>query len=130
MSENPTEGGLGSGVPDAPPPGAVADPKRKLNGGFFVLGLLTPWAVSGLTAIPLSIFGANGTAVGLAGLSLLPLIVLVAQLVAWLVGRSNGNNRLRSWGLGGMASLAVTTLAGLLFFGACMLTLNGNNMLG
>jgi hypothetical protein len=108
-------------------PDAVEAPKRKLDGGFFALGLVTPLLAGALTTLPINIFGEGAPPLAWLG-SVLPIGVFVAQLIAWLVGRVNGNNRLRSWGLGGVASVAMMALAGLLLFGACMLTLGASGL--
>lgn len=125
-------------IPPAPrPPGAAQSPqhsvapvyhpapvevtKRRLDVVFFILGFFTPWAAGAVLSI-LGRFMVEAASLALNVLALgTTLGIPVAQLVAWVVGRSNGNNRLRSWGLGGMAAVAFWLLAALLLFGSCLL---------
>ncbi len=157
MNENPTDGEQGYVAPDVAPPTLPTEPaemppsdstqappvyeplpvpeveqppKQKLNIGFFILGFVTPWLATAIVSVPLGTLTGSFPALGVVG-GALPLAVIAAQLAAWLIGRSNGNNRLRSWGLGGVISVAVQVLAAMLFFGACMLNIGGlQNQLG
>jgi hypothetical protein len=111
-------------------PGEAAPSKQRLNIGFFILGFVTPWLATAIVSVPLGALTGSFPALGVVG-GALPLAVIAAQLAAWLIGRSNGNNRLRSWGLGGVISVAVQVLAAMLFFGACLLNIGGlQNQLG
>lgn len=145
----PLEGGEEHGVPgvpDAPAAPVVPEPvpvfpndpsldaappvvsKRKLDWPFAILGFLTPWLVGGLQVIVSAMLPGmdSGTAAsiiaGIAGIG--SMLVVVVMIVALIVGRIKDMNRLRSFGIGGLASYGVIMLVGLLAFGACMITLN------
>lgn len=121
----PPEGGLNPNVPQVPPPpSASPGPKQPLDPAFVALGFFTPWLASilaGFLANALSMLDLPAfvlTAIG----ALVPLIAVVGIVVAFIRGRATGDKRLRSFGLGGLISIAATTLLSLLAFGACFLT--------
>lgn len=123
--------------PPAAPPAQPPAGKPKVRWGFFALGFITPSAVYMLVAsIVSTINDATDTAAGLPGslvavvLSLATLGVAVGMIAAFVVGNRRENPRLRSFGLGGLISYAVTMLISLLAFGACLLTLGGTGLLG
>lgn len=126
----PIEGAEQAPLTAPPAPPGAAQPKQKLNVAFFILGFVTPWLAGAIVSFALGTLAGGFPALGVIG-GALPLALIAAQLAAWLIGRSNGNNRLRSWGLGGVVSVAVQMLAALLFFGACLLNIGGlQNQLG
>jgi len=144
MTENPTSGDQDYTPPQAPmppagpvPPAAPTPPamptppdapKPKLDVGFFILGFVTPWVVGGLGGLLLSGVASLGLAfVGTLG-PLFFVAIFIGQIAAWLIGRTNGNNRLRSWGVGGVVAVMVMALAAMLFFGACLISLNNSGL--
>lgn len=120
----------GSPAPPSPPaagPAPVQPPKRKLDPLFFILGLMAPWVLNslagGIGAGLLSVVGPDGFAGGVTFYALsvlLPLLILIGCLVLFIVGCTRGNERLRSFGLGGLIAYAATLLLGLLAFGSCL----------
>lgn len=100
--------------------------KQPLDVKFTVLGFFTPLFVSALA-------GALGTAlsyvddtglVSAAASGFLTIVTIAGLVVAFIKGRTTGDNRLRSFGFGGLISLAVVTLLSLLAFGACFVILS------
>lgn len=129
MNQYPPERKPGTYVSHVSPSGTPAGPptspeplKRKLSTGFFILGFVTPWLVAALTGAATGLFGQMGAVSSFFAVAL-PGGTFLAQLAAWVIGRSNGNDRLRSWGLGGMATAVLQALAVLLLFGACAIGL-------
>lgn len=114
--------------------------KRKIDVGMFLLGLATPFLVlaivsaiatgvsdllyGGTTGEPTPFVAGIGVVVGF-----LPMVLMlgtfVGSLISLIVGRSKGNNRLRSFGLGGIWAFGGMLLLGLLAFGACFIALSG-----
>lgn len=134
----PPEGGQSSEIPPppaSPAPAATGETpsqpnaeKRPVHPGFLILGLVTPWLASALigavvNALSLTDFPAPGP--GVLG-AVLSLVVLVGIIVAFVRGRTTGNDKLRSFGLGGLISYAATILVSLLAFGACFVLAGGN----
>jgi hypothetical protein len=107
------------------PPSSPKPPKQKLQWGFALLGFATPWVVSFAGGWLLSVVD-DGSYTLVAGI-LLGLIVFGLMLAAWIVGRRNGDNRLRSFGIGGAVAYIATVLFSLLAVGACFLTYNSGN---
>lgn len=125
MNLYPPEPEPGASVPPASQSGMPAGPsisptppKRKLSIGFFILGFATPWVVGALTSALMGVFAGIGVVGSFLAIAP-PGVTFLAQLAAWVIGRTNGNDRLRSWGLGGVATVALLVLAVLLLFGAC-----------
>jgi len=122
VSDYPT-----GGDQDFPPPDAPKQ-KPKLDVGFFILGFLTPLVVGVLGGLLM-------TGVASLGLTFMASLgprflvaIFVGQIAGWLTGRTNGNNRLRSWGLGGVVAVMAMALAAMLFFGACLISLGNGGM--
>jgi len=121
--------------PYAPEPSETPS-KPKLHWGFAALGFFTPWLLSALAG---AAFGALATVMAESSLpfgilsqipAVIGLLVFIGMLVAWQAGRGRGDNRLRSFGLGGVVSYAVILLLGLLAFGACFLLLGTGGLGG
>jgi hypothetical protein len=136
MSETyPPEDDMGRGAP--PEPDAISGPpapgdvpgrhKQKVHKGYAVLGFFTPWLVSAVFGFASSVFSNfydlfNGL-LPVISASALGIGVFVGMLLAFLIGRRRGDNRLRSFGLGGLIAYAATVLFSLLAFGACFVLL-------
>jgi len=136
MSETyPPEGeqNLGALSPETDGPGEPAsampelDSKPKLHWGFALLGFVATGvlsvgiaygaaAVDSLTA-PEAVSSATGPIT-----LLLEVAVFAGMVIAWIVGRGR-DNRLRSFGIGGLLTYLVVVLISLLAAGACFLTL-------
>lgn len=141
MNGNPTDGDHGTvaemppPVPPASPPFAgvagppPGEPKPKLDWAFFALGFVTPWLVGLLITAPGILGFAAGPVLASFG-GLLIFGMIAGQFAAWIIGRKNGNNRLRSWGLGGLAAFLVQLAAVLLFFGACLIAFQTGGLSG
>lgn len=121
-------------TPEAPvslPPEQASAPegshaKQPLDVKFTVLGFFTPWFVSALGAAlgaALSYVDDTGL-VATATSGFLTIVTIAGLAIAFVKGRTTGDNRLRSFGLGGLISLAVVTLLSLLAFGACFVILS------
>jgi hypothetical protein len=118
-------------APPAPParsavPVTPTSAKRKLDVLFVLLGFFTPMVVNfvagGLLAAVGSVLSDTDPGpVILGGFAAVPLLLLSAFLVLFLVGRSRNNERMRSFGLGGLLSYAVGALLTLLVWGTCFL---------
>ncbi len=114
-------------------PVPVEKPKLKTHAGYLVAGLLAPLALSLLTgAIGLLLSNIADAVlspvVGVLGLG--EPILFAGILVAFLVGKQNGNVKLMSFGKGGLIAYAVTLLLGLLAFGSCMVLGVAGGLLG
>ena len=130
MSEtHPPEGDVGQ---DEPLPFAGMPPeepkKQKMDGGFGLLGFFTPWVANALiwwvfTAAADAL--SNHPRILAYSPVVLEVAVFAGLLVAFVWGRRNGDNRLRSFGLGGLIAYASAILIGLLAFGACFVLLSG-----
>lgn len=123
-----------AGLP-SPPVGASPRVKRKVHGGYFTLGFLTPIAVGGIMVggaalLSMTNLGGPGAAILGIGGQALGAAVIVGMVVAMVVGTSKGNDRLRSYGLGGLVAYAAAALLSLLVFGACLVTLGGSSLFG
>lgn len=112
--------GAGSG-PVGPPPqygsaGPVKPPRPKIDWVWFSIGFFGPvfigFALGALTAV-LPIVTALTSFVSLG--------ILIAGFVLWIYGRNNGDNRMRSLGLGILWLNLVGLLVALLIFGSCLL---------
>lgn len=118
-------------VPPAPtPPMSPAAPptRQPVLVGFLVLGLVLPCALNVIPALlgsALSSLDPSGVVLPVIGgfTAFLPPLTVVAVIVAFFLGRSRGDNRLRSFGLGGLISIAVGALLLLLAFGTCLVGL-------
>lgn len=109
----PAQGGLAP-LPDA---------KLKTHAGFFVAGLLTPFALSALTSVVGGLLanvpnGAVSVVFGLVGLT--GPVLFVGVMIAFLVGKQRGDTKLMSFGKGGLIAYAATFLLALLAFGSCL----------
>jgi hypothetical protein len=134
MSEtHPPEGDPGHGEPlplaEKPP----TRNKRKLDWPFAVLGFFTPWVAT--LAIGLGFNAAtdalsNHPRIMGYGPGAVEVAVFAGLLVAFVMGRRNGDNRLRSFGLGGLICYVAAVLLGLLVFGACFVILSGPGLFG
>lgn len=95
---------------------------RELDWRYALLGFFTPWAagvLQGMLLGAMSMIDSSGMmSVWAAGV--LSIGVFAGILVAFIMGRVRKMNRLRSFGIGGLASYVFTMLAGLLAFGACL----------
>lgn len=125
---------------DALPEGATAwgwEPaqpaKVKPLWGWFALGLFGVWAgtfllsaLIGFAAYALSTVAEQVTP-ALSALGGLPsLLFFGLSLFLFLKGRTKGDNRMRSLGLGGLMSYAIGLLIALLLFGSCLLVVGGS----
>lgn len=128
VGERPPETGeLLPGVPQPPR-------KQELHWQFALLGFAAAGALSLGIAIGAGVVG-NTTDVALSIIgpiaSLVELAVFVGIIVAWILGRRNGNNRLRSFGIGGLIAYTSMMLYGLLAVGACFVSLGmGGGLFG
>jgi hypothetical protein len=122
----PPESDESSSVPGAPAQVTETGPqvRQPLNPGLLILGLVTPWVLSALGGVLVNALAMAGLPTP--GLSIIggivPLGVLGGMIAAFVRGRATGNSGLRSFGLGGIISLAATMLLSLLAFGACFVT--------
>ena len=120
----PSEGDQAARAPEVPEPMAVTSAKQPINPGLLILGLITPWMAAVLTgalANALSVVGLP--AAGLSAIAaVIPLVVLIVMIAAFVRGKATGNAGLRSFGLGGIISYVLTMLLSLLAFGACFVT--------
>jgi len=130
MSEmQPPEGGSGHGEPlpfaGMPP----EDPKKqKIDGPFALLGFFTPWVANALIWWVFTVAAdalSNHPRILAYSPVVLEIAVFGGMLLAFVWGRSKGDNRLRSFGLGGLIAYVSAILIGLLAFGACWVILSG-----
>ena len=135
MSEmHPPEGDSGRGEPlpfaGMPP----EEPKRRrMDPGFALLGFFTPWVANALILWVLTAAAdalSNHPRIQAYSPGVLEVAIVGGMWVAWVWGRRNGNNKLRSFGLGGLIAYAVAILLSLLVFGACWVILSGFNPTG
>lgn len=110
-------------VPAEPDPSKP--PKAKLHWGYALLGFVTPWILNYVGGVLMADTWLASSFSALYAVSELGIIAGV--VAAYLIGRSRGNNRLRSFGIGGLTSYVVSVLLGLLLVGACFLSLSGWN---
>lgn len=105
-----------------------APAKPALDKGFAAMGCVTPIVVGALIGFlgqalsDVSYDAANVLSVLTGGLQL---GFLVAAVACWLIGRQNGNNRLRSFGIGALMYYVGGMLLFLLLFGACAVLMSG-----
>lgn len=129
MSEtHPPEGDPGDGerlpLAGKPPEGN----KQKADWTFSVLGFFTPWVAN---IVLWMVFAAAADALSnhprILAYSpvLLEVVVFAGMLVAFVWGRRSGNNKLRSFGFGGLIAYVSAVLLSLLAFGACFVILSG-----
>jgi uncharacterized BrkB/YihY/UPF0761 family membrane protein len=135
-------------APDAPPapPAPVPDRryftpeppvKPKTDGLFLALGLMAPIILMTVAGMLIPILGTIADTVG-SGLDqflyMIPMglepLLFVAVLVSFIVGKANGNVRLKSFGLGGLVAYAAGALLLLLVFGSCLVLGAGGGLLG
>lgn len=114
--------------------GEPPEPKKlQLHGGFWALGFVMPWFVTWVFAsLSETIAEAlpNHPRLVAASPVALQVAVLAVLVIAFVWGRRTGDNRLRSFGLGGLTCYVVTVLLGLLVFGACFVLLSGTQLGG
>jgi hypothetical protein len=143
MSETyPPEGdqGLGARPPET---GEMLEPnmqeplgKPKLHWGFALLGLAATGLLSWGIAIGASAIGstlASDTAYNVIGpvAVLLEVALFAGMMFAWIRGRRHDENRLRSFGLGGLIAYLAMMLLSLLAVGACFVSLGtGGSLFG
>lgn len=131
-AQSPMASGLVEPQPEMP------EPPRKptLQWGFALLGFVATGVLSLGITFGASVVGssiASDLALNLLGpiALLLELAVFVGMLIAWIVGRSKGNNRLRSFGIGGLVMFLAAMLFSLLAVGACFVSLGtGGGLFG
>ncbi len=112
-----------------PPPPPGPRPKRKLDWPFAILGFLASpvlLVAASAAAAALSRAGLPVSFIGSIG-GLLQVAVVIAAIAAFVVGTRRENNRLRSFAVGALWSFVAYMLIALLAFGACLITLTGNN---
>jgi hypothetical protein len=111
-----------------PPPAPPRPPKQKLHWGFALLGFVTPWPVVIAAAWGFSLIDDGSSA--LPGALAVGLIAFWLLVAAWISGRRSGNNRLRSYGIGGLVAYIATVLLSLLAVGACFISLGKGSLFG
>ena len=107
--------------------------KPKTNLLFFILGIIAPFVVYGITNYLLlyftNLYGDTGSYSS--GFSLLSIFTYAPYLLFFLFlflfswGKKTQNVKLWSFGKGALIVYAVMLIGGLLLFGACFLTLGG-----
>ena len=125
------------GMPPAhmpPPPAPPKPPKPKPHWGFAVLGFVVAgvgsWAIGIAASYLASATDTPASFVGWIAFAL-EVALFVGMVVAWVRGRRNDLNGLRSFGIGGLMAYVATVLLSLLAVGACFISLgNGGNLLG
>jgi hypothetical protein len=136
MSETyPPEGEQNVGVlppeMDGPsdPASAMPEPpsKPKLHWGFALLGFAATGVLSvGITygAAAVGSLSASTVALSIIGpiTGLLEVAIFAGMVIAWVIGRDR-DNRLRSFGIGGLLTYLVVVLVSLLAVGACFVSL-------
>ena len=101
-------------VPVAPP----AKVRPRTDPGFFILGLLTPFALWGLGFFGQTIVWSFMAVTGLT------VVLFFVFLVMNLKARDSGNVRLFSYAKGGMWAYVAVPLLALVAFGSCLVSLN------
>ena len=138
VEPSPAETSGGAGAPPYPPTavGTMTPPpppgpprrKRKLAGGWFFLGLLTPVfgiLLAGALLWALSLTPDGGGTIATVGAGLLLLAPIVIVLLAFFIGLGKRDDKIRSYGLGGLVFYGAAMLMSLLLFGACWVSLGG-----
>ena len=134
MSETyPPEGEQGPGQQPPSTGEMPKPPKPKLHWGFAVLGFVVAGVASwGMGAAATALLGYTSWSVGLVGpiAIILEFALFAGMVIAAVEGRRNGNNSLRSFGIGGLVAYMATVLVSLLAVGACFVSIAGSGLGG
>ena len=118
LSENGTPPAYPTQSPGEVPVAPPVRVKPRTDPGFFILGLLTPFALWGLGLLGLAY---EWSIMAIVGLST---ILFFAFLAMNLKARDSGNERLFSYAKGGMWAYVAVPLLALVAFGSCLVYLN------